>query len=135
MPWQPAAIVHVDIELWATGYLRDALEDYEDESDDEVYLSNKIPTARRPRMVIVRRDGGVPQGTFDVPRVNFGVWAATEQEVSDLTLLVAALLSAAPDGDPVTHAQMVGGPISIDDPSEQPRRSMTFEFRTRGAQA
>jgi hypothetical protein len=139
--WQPAAILVADIEAWAVTYLTTALaarsEPYADGDWDAAEpttakVANAVPNPRLDRMVTVRRDGGTPVEVFDRPRVNVGVWAMTDEDVIDLTRLVAALLWGAPDGDPVVRAEMVGGPVAVPDPSEQPRMSMTFEFHTRG---
>lgn len=132
MTWQPAPILHADIEAWAVAYLTTALDARGEPFTESVKVSNAVPNPRADRMVIVRRDGGLPVEMFDRPRLNVGVWALTEEDVADLTRLVAALLWAAPDGDPVQRAEMVGGPVSIPDPAGVFRRSMTFEFQTRG---
>lgn len=132
MTWQPAGILYPDIEAWAVTYLTTALAARAEDYAEDVHVSNHVPDPRADRMVIVRRDGGVPANLIDVPRLNVSVWGPTEEEVADLTRLVAALLWAAPDGVPATDAEMVGGPVAIADPSGQPRRSMTFEIRTRG---
>lgn len=131
MTWQPAAILHADVEAWAVTYLQAALDARDEDYAQDVYVSNAVPNPRRDRMVTVRRDGGVPESVIDVPRVNVGVWAGTDEDVIDLTRLVAALLLGAADGDPVVRASMVGGQVAI--PDAQPRMSMTYEFRTRGS--
>lgn len=130
MTWQPAALLHTDVEAWAVTYMTTALAARSETYAQSVTVSNAVPNPRAARMVTFRRDGGTPDGLFDVPRVNVGVWAATDEDVIDLTRLVAALLWAAPNGNPVTHAEMVGGPVAV--PDAQPRRSMTFEIRSRG---
>ena len=108
-----------DIELWATGALRAALAARSEPYTDDVYVSNKVPTVRRNRMVIVRRDGG---GRLDVvreaPRLGINVWAKTEQDANDLGRLVAALLWAAPDGDPVSRVTVTGGPYPVADDTD-----------------
>src|SRR5690349_15891558 len=98
MPWQPAGVIFPDIEAWAVTYLTAALADRSEDYAADVFVSNAVPNPRLARMVTVRRDGGTPQGALDVPRVNVNVWATNDEDVSDLTRLVAALLRAAPDG-------------------------------------
>ena len=108
-----------DIELWATGALRAALAARSEPYTDDVYVSNKVPNPRRDRMLIVRRDGG---GRLDVvreaPRLGINVWAKTEQDANDLGRLVAALLWAAPDGDPVSRVTVTGGPYPVADDND-----------------
>ena len=108
-----------DIELWATGALRAALAARSEPYTDDVYVSNKVPNPRRDRMLIVRRDGG---GRLDVvreaPRLGINVWAKTEQDANDLGRLVAALLWAAPDGDPVSRVTVTGGPYPVADDTD-----------------
>lgn len=125
-------MVYPDIELHLTGYLRDALTGRPESYAQDVHVSNAVPNPRRDHMVTVRRDGGVQASLLDQPRVTVGVWATTEQDATDLARLVAALLWAAPNGAPLVSAVMVGGPVAIAD--AQPRRSMVYEFTTRGSE-
>lgn len=121
-----------DVELWAAGYLRTALAARTEPYAAGVFVSNAVPSTRRDRMVIVRRDGGPRlDAVREVARLGVNVWGSTEQEVTDLTRLVRALLWAAPDGKPVCKAVENSGPSSI--PDAQPRRFMTFELTVRGS--
>lgn len=121
-----------DVELWAAGYLRTALAARAEPYAAGVFVSNAVPSTRRDRMVIVRRDGGPRlDAVREVARLGVNVWGSTEQEVTDLTRLVRALLWAAPDGKPVCKAVENSGPSSI--PDAQPRRFMTFELTVRGS--
>lgn len=132
-----------DLELWATGALRTALAARSEPYTDDVYVSNDYPLdpatgepTRRPRMVIVRRDGG-PR--LDVAReeaqMGVNVWAETTQDANDLARMTAALLWSSPDGDPVVKVEQISGLTPIDDPSKQPRVYMTFAITYRGADA
>lgn len=121
-----------DVELWAAGYLRTALAARTEPYAAGVFVSNAVPSTRRDRMVIVRRDGGPRlDAVREVARLGVNVWGSTEQEVTNLTRLVRALLWAAPDGKPVCKAVENSGPSSI--PDAQPRRFMTFELTVRGS--
>lgn len=132
MTLQPIAVLFPDVELWATGYLRTALAARMEPYAADVLVSNRVPTTRRARMVIVRRDGGQANGLRDEARVGVNVWAATEQDATDLARLVAALLWAAPDGAPVLAVGQQSGPSPVPDESGAARRYMVFEIATRG---
>lgn len=131
MPWQPAALLHTDIEAWGVTFLTAALAARSESYKSGVVVSNAVPDPRPARLVTVRRDGGVPVGVLDKPRLNVGIWAMTEEDVADLTRLVSALIAGARTA-PITNAVMVGGPVAVPDPSGQPRKSMTWELTTKG---
>lgn len=132
MTWQPAPILFADAELWATTYLRAALAARDEDYAVGAFVSNEVPNPRRDRMVIVRRDGGNATNFRDRPRLSVRVWAMTEQDATDLARLVAALLWAAPDGDPVLKVEQQSGPTPIADTSGQPLRYQLFDIHTRG---
>lgn len=133
-------VIFDDIELWATDTLRDLLAARPEPYTDGVFVSNEIPYdpvknayIRRDRMVIVRRDGG---GRLDpvreAPRLGINVWAKTKQDANDLGRMVAALLWASPDGDPVSRATITGGPYPVADDSKQPLVYLTAELISHG---
>ena len=131
MSLQPAAIVFPDAELWATGALRAALAGRAEPYAAGVKVSNAVPSTRPVRLVTIRRDGGAANGVLDLPRLAVNVWAATDQDATDLARLVAALLWSLP-GDGVCVAMtQVAGPSPIAD--AQPRRFMSFEAALRGS--
>lgn len=128
-------IVHPDVELWATGYLRTALAARGEAYAAGVLVSNTVPATRAGRMVVVRRDGGPRTDVLrDVARLAVRVWAGTEQEATDLARLVSGVLAAAATGSPVARVVVVSGPSPVADPSGQPLRFMAFEVTTRGQQ-
>lgn len=127
-------VVFPDVELWAVGWLRTALAGRAEAYADDVLVGTVVPTTRQPRMVMFRRDGGARLDVArEAPRLGINVWGSNEQEATDLARLVAALLWAAPDGDPVLKATHLSGPSPIAD--AQPRRYLTFELITRGTAA
>lgn len=132
MTLQPSGILFPDVELWATGYLRAALAARPEPYAAVNTVSNRVPPTRTNRMVIVRRDGGNSDGLRDQARVSVQVWAKTEQDATDLARLVAALLWAAPTGDPVLMVRQQSGPTPIADTSGQPLRYLVFDIHTRG---
>ncbi len=137
MTWQPAAVVYPDIELELTGRYRTALAARAESYAQSVYVSNSVPTTRRDRMVIVRRDGGLQGEMRDRPRVTIRVFARTEQDATNLAALVMALAPSFADGDPIVAVPTLGrsGPFPVADGSGQPLRSMSIEFHTRGVPA
>lgn len=124
----PTVIVFPDAELWVCTYLRAQLPLM---GYVGVYVSNQRGT--EPVAVWVRRDGG---GTLDLtreaPRLGVNVYDTTEQKVTDLASMVAALLVACPDGKPVLRATEITGPTPIADAS--PRRFVSVELVVRGVQ-
>lgn len=128
-------VVQPDVELWATTMLRQALAARPEPYAAGVYVSNAVPTTRRDRMVIVRRDGGARLDLVrEVARLGVNVWAKTDRDAADLARLVAALLWASPTGDPVLRVEQPMGSTPVADPSGQPLRYQTFEVTTRGQQ-
>ncbi len=129
MPWQPAAIVYPDAELVCTTGIKALLTA---RGQTTVFVGNKIPDQRRPRMVIFNRDGGAARGLFDNPRMRCRVWAETDQAANDLALLVAALMQLLIDGAPVLAATKESGPYDVPDESEDVQKYLLFNLRTRG---
>lgn len=128
-----APVAFPDVELWATGYLRSALAARSEPYAAGVLVGVIVPDVRRDRMVMVRRDGGPRLDQIrESARLSVRVWGRTEQEASDLARLVAALLWASPDGDPVLRVTQNSGPSPI--PDEQPQRLMSFDVVVRGTQ-
>jgi hypothetical protein len=134
MPWQPTGILFPDIELELTGRYRAALAARAEPYAADVFVSNAVPSARRDRMVIVRRDGGTEAEFRDRPRVSLRVWATTEKDVNDLARLVRALAPTFADGDPIVAVPLNArsGPVPVADESGQPLRLLNIEFHTRG---
>ena len=126
-------VIHDDIELWACNRLRELILARIEPYTDNVFVSNTTPNPRRDRMVIVRRDGG---GRLDAvreaPRLGINVWAKTEQDANNLGRLVAALLAASPDGDPVSKVTITGGPYAIPEQSPHFVRYITAELVSHG---
>lgn len=148
MAWQPVGVVYPDIEevlcgefadgaMVSPGKLRPALAARTEPYAQDVYVANKMPTTRRDRMVIARRDGGTQGEMRDRPRVTLRVWATSESDANNLAALVMALASTFADGDPIIAVPADGrsGPSPVPDGSGQPQRLMSVEFHTRGVQA
>ena len=121
-----------DVELWATGYLRAALALRAEAYATGVTVGTTVPTTIPARLVTVRRDGG-PKVNMrqEVARLGVNVWAATEQDVTDLTRLVRALFSAAVGNGSVRKVSELSGPSPIAD--TKPRRYFVVELTIAGS--
>jgi hypothetical protein len=130
-PWP--VTIFPDVELWACGFLQAELAARPEPYAAGVYVGNTVPEQRAARMVVVRRDGGPRlDRTRELARLTVRTWANSEQEVTDLGRLVAALLWTAPDGQPVIRVEQSTGLTPVADDSRQPLRLQTFELTVRG---
>lgn len=131
MPWQPNPVQFPDIELVVTGGLRGVL-------PVDVFVGRAIPSegsgGRRPRMVIVNRDGGNDDGVTDFPRVRLRVWDQSAQAANDLAGLVAASMQRLVGTTAITRARKESGPYDVPDESGQEQRYLLFSLRTEGVQ-
>ncbi len=127
MTLQPVAAMPIDADLWWIVYLRGALVGRTEPYATGVYFDRAVPTTRRDRMVIVRRDGGNVSGVFDNPRVTLDVWAKTEADATNLARLIVALALEAPGNADCVSVRHAAGPNSVADPSGQPRRLASIE--------
>lgn len=133
MTLQPIAALPIDADLWWIVYLRGALVGRPESYASGVYFDRRVPTTRRDRMVIVRRDGGSVRGAFDRPRVTFDVWAKSDQDATNLASLVTALAFDAPGTNGCVRVQHLSGPLDVTEPSGQPRRTVLIEATHRVA--
>ena len=129
-------VVMPDVELWAYNYLDSALRGRSEPYATATVDIKPPPATNLPdRIVWVRRDGGPRLDVVrEAPRLTVNVMCKAEQDATDLARLVAALMWAAPDGEPVLKVTQLSGPTPVDDPSKRPRRYMTFELDVRGQQ-
>jgi hypothetical protein len=133
MTLQPVAALPVDADLWWIVYLRGSLVGRDEPYATGVYFDRAVPTTRRDRMVICRRDGGNVTGLFDRPRVALDVWAKTESDATNLAALIVALALEAPGTSSCVRVRHMSGPNSVADPSGQPRRLSLIEATHRVA--
>lgn len=128
MTLQPVAALPVDADLWWIVYLRGALVGRPESYASGVYFDRRVPSTRRDRMVIVRRDGGSVTGLFDQPRIALDVWAMSDSDATNLSRLVIALSLKAPlAGAGVTKVTHLSGPNSVPEDSDQFRRLSLIE--------
>lgn len=132
MTFQPAPLMYPDAELLLTGAFRAALVAA---GEVGVHVDRKVPNPRKPRMVIVTRDGGAIGEMRDRPRVRIRVWGETDQAATDLARLVVRIGLGLPLTGAVLRAEHLSGPYDVTDESEQPQRYVLFEFHTRGVPA
>jgi hypothetical protein len=123
-------VVPPDAELWATGYVRTFLQGRDEPYATDVTVGKVKPTTNVPRMVTIRRDGGLVDGVVDNPRLTIRVWADKDQEASDLARLLVAAIKACPGNGPALAVTNVFGPSPIPD-SSQPQYLVNAELRLR----
>jgi hypothetical protein len=130
--WQPAPVLFPDAEMVACAGIRALLAAT---AVTGVYVGNRIPNPRKPRMVIFNRDGGASSGVIDNPVIRCRVWDATDQDAIDLARLVLSLWPRLADGNPVLSAGHESGPYDVPDESGTPQKYLLLSLRTRGEQA
>jgi len=121
-------IIFSDIEMVLTSYLRTALAAH---GYPGIYVSNRRQS--QPVAVWIRRDGGPMLDPLrDAARVAVNVYSAgsTDENVSNLTNTVSALMRAAPDGNPIVRVTQLSGPSPI--AGTVPQRFLVFEVVHRG---
>lgn len=121
-----SVVVFPDTELWAIAYLRAAL------ADPDVFLGNVDRDTTKVKRVIVRRDGGPQRSPVtEVARLGIRVFAATEQDATDLARLVQAHLAVCAGQGPVRRYRGLSGPSAVADPAG-PLRYLTCELTVVG---
>lgn len=129
------ALVFPDVEAWAVGYLSAALSARPEPFAAGVRVTATWPAGQIPaRLVAVRDDGGPRSGpTTKTTSVAVNVWAATQEDATDLALLVAGLLEAAPGHGAIVAHDGGTGPARVVEESGIPRRYLTADLVVRGA--
>lgn len=120
-----------DAELLVTGLLRTALSTRTEPYAASVRVAN-AKAGTSARQVVVRRDGGPQRGLFDFPRLGINVWAATEQDATDLARLTQALLLNLRGSGGIVQATSLSGPSPVPD-AAGPHRYFTAELKIRCA--
>lgn len=124
-------VVFPDVQLLVVDYLRPIL----GALNPTVAVHIKVPAARPPRFVTVRRSGGTASGVLDHPLVDIFAWAPTDQEAHDLGPLVRAHLANMPaqaGGRQVKSVSDYAGLAPAPDSSGVPRWMFSLEITTRG---
>lgn len=129
-------VIHADLELFLTGWLRDALAARSEPYAQGVVVdsSEPDPTQDFPeRLIVIRSDGG-PALSWITDEIAIGVtvFAGTKalpQDAIDLARLARALLNdcaAVEPGNPVAQVRESNGPYRIIEEQQRARLYMTF---------
>lgn len=135
------AIIHADLELWLTGWLRAQLAARPEAVCQGVKVDNKVPAGTRPsKLVVVRYDGSsVEELHVDSASVGVTVYAGTKalpKDANDLARIVRALIgdsARVEPGNPVAAVTASNGPIPVADEGEKAVRYLTFELAVVGS--
>lgn len=135
------AIIHADLELWLTGWLRVQLDARPEAVCQGVKVDNKVPAGVLPsKLVVVRYDGSsVEELHVDSASVSVTVYAGTKalpKDANDLARIVRALIgdsARVEPGNPVAAVTASNGPIPVADEGEKAVRYLTFELAVVGS--
>lgn len=131
-------VIHSDLELFLTGFLRAELAL---RGHSGVYVGNTFPTTTKGEAVVVRDDSG-PDTSVLTKEPSIGITVLAGSDISagkaatDLALLVHAIMRTASrvePGNPVAAVLTSNGPYKVPDESGQPRRYMTFTLSVVGS--
>lgn len=123
--YQPSFVTFPDAELAVCLHLRQRLAALGEEG---FTVANRKPSEDRPKTVLVRRDGGKPDGLYDFARIAIRVFDDEETVASRLAYRVRSILLAAPGSPPFVDAECFTGPVGIPDES-QPEKYLTFDLQ------
>lgn len=135
------AIIHEDLELFLTGWLRAQLSARPEAVCQGVKVDNKVPAGVLPsKLVVVRYDGSsVEELHVDSASVGVTVYAGTKalpKDANDLARIVRALIgdsARVEPGNPVAAVTASNGPIPVADEGEKAVRYLTFELAVVGS--
>ena len=137
------AIIHDDLELWLTGWLRAQLVARPEPVCDGVKVDNKEPQPGTPwpqKLVVVRYDGSsLEELHVDSASVGVTVYAGTKalpKDANDLARIVRALVgdsARVEPGNPVAAVNGSTGPVPVADAGEKAVRYLTFELAVVGS--
>lgn len=138
------AVIHADLELWLTGWLRTEVAARPESVCRDVQVDNKEPQPGAPwprRLIVVRFDGSsMGEIITDSAAVGVTVYAGTKalpKDANDLARIVRALIADSArvePGNPVAAVTGSNGPIPVDG-GAQPLacRYLTFELTVVGS--
>jgi hypothetical protein len=127
------AVVFTDVEAWAVEYLSDALALIEDDFAADVTVTNVAPETIPARLVTVRDDSGPrSEHVTKTSSMAVNVWAASDEDASDLARLVVALLESSAGSGAVVGHESTFGPSRVPEPSGQPHWFATVDLIHRG---
>ncbi len=137
------AVVHADLELFFTAWLRARLAERTEPVCAGVKVDNKEPqpTAVWPtKLVVVRYDGSsLGEIITDSAALGVTIYAGTKalpKDANDLARIVRALINDSArvePGNPVAAVTASSGPIPVPDEGEKAVRYLTFELTVVGS--
>lgn len=135
------AIIHADLELWLTGWLKVQLAARPEPVCAGVTVNNKEPAGTLPpKLVVVRYDGSsVEELHVDSAAVGITVYAGTKalpKDANDLARIIRALVgdsARVEPGNPVAAVTASNGPIPIPYEGTHAVRYLTFELAVVGS--
>lgn len=132
-------VLHADVELFLTGWLRNELATREEPYAAGVVVSNKEPASHPDappfpaRLVVIRDDGSTrTEVVTDEVSVGVSVLAGSKEDgrdASNLARLVRALIEDCPSADPANPIAAVlqsNGPYPVDEDQPRSRYYLTF---------
>lgn len=135
-------VLFSDLELEVCTRLKAALDARGESYTDGVFVGRQNPLnaaasapERRTRMVTVRRDGGPRLDRVrEQASIGVNVYAETHRICNQLALMVEALITSLPDGDPICRVDRSSGLIPVE-ADAGPQVYITFDLVARGTDA
>ena len=133
MTLQPPKVLWPDVQTVLPAFLRDSLAGREEPFTWGVRVGRRrLESWKTLPVVVVRRDGGMVRGVLDVARVAVRVWAASEDDATDLSLLVRSIMLGLPGIGPVVRVEHNSGPFDIATDGMEFETYMAFDVTLRG---
>lgn len=133
MTLQPPQVLWPDVQTVLPALLRDSLAGREEPFTWGARVGRRrLESWKTLPVVVVRRDGGMVRGVFDVARVAVRVWAASEDDATDLSLLVRSIMLGLPGIGPVVRVEHNSGPFDIATDGMEFETYMAFDVTLRG---
>lgn len=135
------AVIHADLELFFTGWLRTQLAAHPEPVCAGVKVDNKVPAGTiPPKLIVVRYDGSsLGEIITDSAALGVTVYAGTKalpKDANDLARIVRALINDSArvePGNPVAAVTGSTGPIPVADDGPHAIRYCTFELTVVGS--
>lgn len=134
------AVIHADLELFFTGWLRARLAERSEPVCAGVTVNNKEPAIIPPKLVVIRYDGSsTGEIITDSAALGVTIYAGSKalpKDANDLARIVRALIADSArvePGNPVAAVTASNGPIPVADEGEKAVRYLTFELTVVGS--
>ena len=133
-------VIHDDLEVFFTGWLRAQLAARPEPICQGVTVNNKEPAELPSKLVVIRYDGSsMGEIITDSAALGVTVYAGSKalpKDANDLARIVRALINDSArmePGNPVAAVTGSNGPIPVADESEHAVRYLTFELTVVGS--